>query len=67
MAALKHGQPGSHLTWVVEPQWAPLLEGNPFVDRVLLLRREFGRGAAGQLAGAARRELSIWRWIFRAC
>jgi heptosyltransferase-1 len=25
---------------VVEPQWAPLLEGNPFVDRVVIFRRD---------------------------
>jgi heptosyltransferase-1 len=40
VAALKLGHPGARLTWVVEPKWAPLLEGNPFVDRVLLLRRD---------------------------
>ena len=47
VATLKQGFPGSHLTWVVEPQWAALLEGNPFVDRVILLRR---RSASGVLA-----------------
>src|SRR5664279_2425867 len=40
VASLKHGFPGSRLTWVVEPRWAPLLEGNPYVDRVVLLRRQ---------------------------
>ena len=44
VAALKRGHPGSHVTWVVEPQWAALLEGNPFVDRVVLLRRGSGAG-----------------------
>src|SRR3984893_10799912 len=39
VASLKHSYSGSHLTWVVEPQWAPLLEGNPFVDRVVFLQR----------------------------
>ena len=39
-ASLKHSFPGSHLTWLVEPQWAPLLAGNPFVDRVVVLRRK---------------------------
>lgn len=38
--ALKTGHPHSHVTWVVEPRWAPLLEANPFVDRVLVFRRE---------------------------
>jgi len=40
VASLKHGHPGSQLDWLVEPQWAALLEGNPFVDRVVLLRRK---------------------------
>jgi heptosyltransferase-1 len=44
VASLKHSYPESRLTWVVEPRWAPLLEGNPFVDRVVLLRRRTVRG-----------------------
>ncbi len=40
VARLKHCHPGSHLTWLVEPRWAPLLDGNPYVDRVVLLRRQ---------------------------
>jgi len=40
VAALKAGHPNSRLTWVVEPKWAPLLEENPCVDRVLLLHRD---------------------------
>lgn len=40
VASLKTGHPGSRLTWVVEARWAPLLEGNPFVNRVVLLRRQ---------------------------
>jgi len=43
-ASLKHGHPGSRLTWAVEPRWALLLEGNPFVDRVLPLDRHTVRG-----------------------
>ncbi|HUK18171.1 MAG TPA: glycosyltransferase family 9 protein [Bryobacteraceae bacterium] len=44
VAVLKRAHPGANLTWVVEPQWAALLEGNPFVDRVLLLRRGSAAG-----------------------
>jgi heptosyltransferase-1 len=40
VAALKLGHPEARLTWVVEPKWTPLLEQNPFVDRVLVLRRD---------------------------
>lgn len=44
--ALKLGHPDTPLTWVVEPKWAPLLERNPCVDRVLLLHRDSFRGLA---------------------
>src|SRR5664280_1180024 len=40
VASLKHNYPGSRLTWIVEPKWAPLLEDNPFIDRIVLLRRD---------------------------
>src|SRR5437660_7989376 len=39
-AWLKQSHPGSHLTWLVEPQWAPLLEGNPYIDCVVAMRRK---------------------------
>lgn len=39
VASLKHSYPDSRLTWAIEPQWAPLLSGNPFVDRVIPVRR----------------------------
>ena len=42
--ALKLGYPETPLTWVVEPKWAPLLEQNPFVDRVVTLDRGSFRG-----------------------
>jgi heptosyltransferase-1 len=44
VASLKHSHPGARLTWAVEPRWAPLLEGNPFVDRVVLVRRGTAQG-----------------------
>src|ERR1019366_3812638 len=40
VAWLKQSYADSHLTWLVEPRWAPLLEENPHVDRVVLLRRQ---------------------------
>src|SRR5579862_7475674 len=39
VASLKHSLPGSHITWAIAPQWAPLLEGNVFVDRRILVER----------------------------
>lgn len=45
-ASLKHSFPGSQVTWAVEPRWAPLLAGNPFVERALLVDRQSGAGIA---------------------
>ncbi|HEY4359927.1 MAG TPA: glycosyltransferase family 9 protein [Bryobacteraceae bacterium] len=45
VASLKHSFPRSSLSWVIRPKWAPLLEGNPFVDRVI----EMERSAAGTM------------------
>ena len=42
-ASLKHSFPGARITWVVEPRWVPLLEGNGFVDRFV----HFDRGKPG--------------------
>ena len=35
VASLKHSFPHSRLSWVIKPRWAPLLEGNPFVDEII--------------------------------
>ncbi len=42
-ASLKAAFPQSRLTWLVEPRWAPLLEDNPYLDRVALLHRGSAR------------------------
>jgi heptosyltransferase I len=39
VASLKHSFPHSHVTWVIRTRWAPLLEGNPFVDQVIAFER----------------------------
>jgi heptosyltransferase I len=59
VASLRHSHPGSHLTWVVESRWRPLLEENPFVDRIVELRR-------GSLGGVLEtvRELRSARYDF---
>ncbi len=46
VASLKRSYPDSEITWAVEPRWTPLLEGNPFVDRLLRVER---RDIAGVL------------------
>lgn len=39
VATLKHSFPDSTLTWIVHPRWAPLLEGNPFIDHLIRFDR----------------------------
>jgi heptosyltransferase I len=42
VASLKHSIPHSKITWVIDPKWSLLLEGNPYVDSVVHLdRRRF--------------------------
>jgi heptosyltransferase-1 len=38
-ASLKHSFPRARVSWVVDPKWVPLLEGNGFVDRIITFRR----------------------------
>jgi heptosyltransferase-1 len=59
VAWLKQSHPGSLLTWLVEPRWAPLLDGNPYVDRVVLLRRQSFAGLV-----ETRRELRAAHYSF---
>lgn len=40
VASLKQSLPGCHLAWAVEERWAPLLEGNPFVDELVFVNRK---------------------------
>ena len=49
VAALRARFPAAHLTWMVNPEWAPLLESNPHVDETLIFPRAGFRGPAGWL------------------
>jgi heptosyltransferase-1 len=40
VASLKHSIPHSRITWVVEQKWSELLEGNPYIDSVILFDRK---------------------------
>jgi heptosyltransferase I len=46
-SAIHRAWPDAELTWVVDPRWAPLLEGNPSVSRVRLFPRQKFRGPWG--------------------
>jgi heptosyltransferase-1 len=59
VASLKHSYPRSRLSWAVESKWIPLLEGNPFVDRLVPVRRDSLSAIL-----ASRRELRAERYDF---
>ena len=47
VAALKQHWPSARVRWLVNPEWAPMLEGNPVVDEVLHFPRQQFRGLFG--------------------
>jgi ADP-heptose:LPS heptosyltransferase len=49
VSALKRRWPAASIRWLVNPEWAPLLEGNPALDETLLFPRQSFRGWAGPL------------------
>lgn len=51
-AALHAAWPQSKITWVIDPRWSPLLDGNPAVAAVHHFPRESFRGPAGILRAA---------------
>ena len=52
-AAIRSAWRDVDLTWVVDPRWAPLLEGNPDVSRIRHFPRQNFRGASGWCRAAA--------------
>jgi heptosyltransferase I len=59
VASLKHSIPHSKITWVIDPKWSLLLEGNPYVDSVVHLDRRTFMGLRN-----AWRELRADRYDF---
>jgi lipopolysaccharide heptosyltransferase I len=61
VASLKHSIPHSKITWVVEPKWSVLLEGNPYIDSLMFLdrRKLSGLGAAWRELRSARFDLAV--------
>lgn len=51
VASLKHSLPQSRITWLIEPKWRVLLEGNSHVDSVITFDR---------------RDFQGWREVWRA-
>ncbi len=57
VALVKKRWPAAHLRWLINPEWAPLLDGNPHVDEVVHFPRGQFRGPAGwaRIPGWAKR------------
>ncbi|EDY20904.1 glycosyl transferase family 9 [Chthoniobacter flavus Ellin428] len=49
VALIKKHWPNARLRWLVNPEWAPLLEGNPDIDETLIFPRQQFRGLRGIL------------------
>jgi ADP-heptose:LPS heptosyltransferase len=49
VALVKRQWPDARLRWLINPEWAPLLEGNPHVDEVVIFPRQELRGGRGLL------------------
>ncbi len=47
VAMVKRAWPRARVRWLINPEWAPLLAGNPYVDEVVIFPREEFRGFAG--------------------
>lgn len=47
VAALRIKFPAARLAWMVNPEWAPLLDGNPDINDLLIFPRAEFRGPAG--------------------
>ena len=49
LVLVKRHWPQARLRWLINPEWAPLLEGNPHVDEVVIFPRQELRGVRGFL------------------
>lgn len=61
-AAIRHGRPDAHLTWVVERAMAPLVDGHPAVDAVITV--DTRRWRRRPLSVRSRAELAMLRSRF---
>ena len=47
VALVKRRWPEARLRWLINPEWAPLLAGNPYVDETVIFPRQKLRGGRG--------------------
>ena len=46
-SSIHNAWPETKITWIVDPRWEPLIQGNPAIDRIHRFPRENFRGVAG--------------------
>ncbi len=61
-AALRDAYPTAHLTWVIDPRWAPVLQGSGIANELLEFPREKFRGLGGKIQA-----LAWYRALGRRC
>ena len=64
LAALRRGLPQARISWLIRPEFAPLIEGHPHVDEIVLFDRK-RLGKAWCRAGAFKELLSLIRRLRR--
>ena len=57
VSAIRQANPDAEITWVINPEWAPLLRGNRDIDHVHI----FPRGEFRGLGAPA----SLWPWLMK--
>ena len=48
-SAIHNAWPDSKITWIVDPRWMPLLDGNPAIFRTYAFPRQYFRGLFGKI------------------
>jgi heptosyltransferase-1 len=60
VATLSRSFPGARITWLIEPHWRPLIEGNPSVDEIAEFDRDGGAAGMWRSARALRTQDFDW-------
>jgi heptosyltransferase-1 len=47
VASVRRAFPEARIRWIINPEWAPLLEGNPDIDGTVIFPRGEFRGVRG--------------------
>ncbi|MCC6585695.1 MAG: glycosyltransferase family 9 protein [Bryobacterales bacterium] len=59
VSSIRQSFPGASVCWLVERRWRPLVDGNPFVDEVLVLERGSFRGIARSIQSLRQRKFDL--------